>query len=170
MDTGLEHQPLTLRPMALADLSRVHLIDVLSFSVPWSERSFRFELTENKNASVWVAELALPDGKKEIVGMIVMWVILDESHVATIAVQPDYRGRGIGQRLLARGLLAVYKRGARVAFLEVRRSNLAAQHMYKKFGFRIDGKRLRYYRDNNEDALLMRLDTIEPEELRALLA
>lgn len=170
MDTGLEHQPLTLRPMALADLSRVHLIDVLSFSVPWSERSFRFELTENKNASVWVAELALPDGKKEIVGMIVMWVILDESHVATIAVHPDYRGRGIGQRLLARGLLAVYKRGARVAFLEVRRSNLAAQHMYKKFGFRIDGKRLRYYRDNNEDALLMRLDTIEPEELRALLA
>ena len=62
MDTDLEQQPLTLRPMALADLSRVHQIDVLSFSVPWSERSFRFELTENKNASVWVAELAMPDG------------------------------------------------------------------------------------------------------------
>lgn len=112
----------------------------------------------------------MPDGKKEIVGMIVMWVILDEAHVATIAVHPDYRGRGIGQRLLARGLLAVYQRGARMAFLEVRRSNLVAQQMYKKFGFRVDGKRLRYYRDNNEDALLMKLDTIEPEELHALLA
>ncbi|RPJ40541.1 MAG: ribosomal-protein-alanine N-acetyltransferase [Chloroflexi bacterium] len=152
--------------MLLADVPRVHAIDVLSFSMPWSERSYRFEVTENRNSLVLVAERVENEAPPELVGMIVIWVIIDEAHVATIATHPDYRGQGIGRRLLANGLLAASERGARLAYLEVRRGNQVAQELYKKFGFQVVGERLRYYQDNNEDALLMTLDPIVPELLQ----
>lgn len=155
----------SFRPMDLADLERVRMIDALSFSMPWSERSYRFELMENNNSIVWVAEAKSIDAQPEVVGMIVVWVIIDEAHVATIATHPDFRGSGIGRRLLAHGLLAAYRRGARQAYLEVRRSNLAAQMLYDKFKFQVVGERPRYYKDNNEDALLMTLENLQPEEL-----
>jgi ribosomal-protein-alanine N-acetyltransferase len=152
--------------MVLADISRVHEIDVLSFSMPWSERSYRFEVTENNNSLILVAEKMQNGAPPELVGMIVLWVIIDEAHVATIATHPDYRGKGIGRKLLALGLLAAYERGARLSYLEVRRGNLVAQDMYKKFGFIVVGERPGYYQDNNEDALLMTLNELQPETLR----
>jgi [ribosomal protein S18]-alanine N-acetyltransferase len=167
MEAESRNGTLVIRPMSLDDIQRVHNIDLLSFSMPWSERSYRFELTENRNSQVLVAEMASPEGR-EVVGMIVLWVILDEAHVATIATHPSYRGRHIGRKLLANGLLAAYNRGARLAYLEVRRSNLTAQKLYERFGFYVAGERPRYYKDNNEDALLMTLDKINPEELSRL--
>ena len=160
-----------IRPMSLADVPRVYEIDTLSFSLPWSERSYRFELTENRNSSCWVAESVPGDQPGLLVGMMVNWIILDEVHVATIAVHPDYRRLGIGRRLLAQGLLAARERGVIRAFLEVRRGNLAAQAMYRQFGFVESGERPKYYKDNNEDALLMdlyRLDLVEPVKLKEL--
>lgn len=168
-----EHRgvPVVIRPMALDDIARVREIDVLSFALPWSERSYRFELTENRNSSIWVAvDPAAVGDTPRVVGMIVIWVILDEAHIATIAVHPDYRGQKIGQHLLARGLLEAYHRGARLAYLEVRRGNITAQKMYTKFGFVVAGERLHYYKDNNEDALLMNLENLQPEQLQAYLA
>lgn len=164
MEAESHNGTLVIRPMSLEDIARVHAIDLLSFSMPWSERSYRFELTENRNAQVLVAEIVTPEGR-EVVGMIVVWVILDEAHIATIAAHPDHRGKKIGRKLLANGLLAAYNRGARLAYLEVRRSNITAQNLYEKFGFYVAGERPRYYKDNNEDALLMTLDALNPEEL-----
>lgn len=175
--------------MALQDVARVHQIDSLSFAMPWSERSYRFELTENKSSLTWVAEaVPLPEGKptsnsaampngsssriglgREVVGMTVLWVILDEVHVATIATHPDYRSLGIGRRLLANGLLAAYERGARIAYLEVRRGNQVAKKIYEQFGFHVVGERIGYYKDNNEDAVLMTLETIDAQALRKIL-
>ncbi len=154
--------------MTLDDVGRVRAIDALSFTMPWSERTYRFELTENPNSSDWVAEVIQPDGAREVVGILITWIILDEAHVATLAIHPDYRKRGIGQRLLAHGLLVAHERGAALAYLEVRRSNLAAQAMYQRFGFKIVGERKKYYQDNQEDALLMTLEYLNPEQLRAL--
>ena len=85
------------------DVEQVYAIDVLSFSLPWSARSYRYEVTENQTSRDWVAEAVDAQGHTQIVGMIVVWVILDEAHVATIAVHPDYRRRGIGRQLLAAG-------------------------------------------------------------------
>jgi [ribosomal protein S18]-alanine N-acetyltransferase len=150
-----------IRAMTLVDVPRVREIDVLSFSLPWSERSYRFEVVENLSSSNWVAEAKISDGHLVVVGMMVNWVILDELHIATIAVHPDYRKMGLGSRLLAQGLLAGKKAGVRVAFLEVRRGNLAAQAMYAKFGFVIVGVRAHYYKDNHEDALLMNLERLD---------
>ena len=172
MNARLHHHTVTLRPMTLQDVARVREIDVLSFSLPWSERSYRFELTENKKSVNWVAETVPQEGGEGlpiVVGMIVIWAILDEAHIATIAIHPDYRGQGIGRRLLAGGLLAVYERGARMAYLEVRRSNLTAQKMYEQFGFVVAGVRPGYYKDNHEDAILMTLPSIDPLQLKQFL-
>ena len=157
-----------IRPMRLEDVTRVHEIDVLSFSMPWPERSYRFEVSENDHASNWVVDVLLPDGAREVVAMMVNWIIIDEIHIATIAVHPDYRRLKLGRRLLAKGLLAGWERGGRTALLEVRKSNLAAQALYDEFGFKVAGERLRYYQDNHEDALLLTLDSIDPQRVQTL--
>ncbi len=169
MDTSPQRLNVHVRPMELADIARVHQIDVLSFSMPWSERSYRFELLENQSSLILVAEANRAGMAAELVGMIVIWVILDEAHVATIATHPDFRGLGIGRQLLARGLLAAYERGARLSYLEVRRSNQIARNMYEHFGYQVVGERLRYYQDNNEDALLMTLPDLRPQVLQKLI-
>ena len=151
---------LRIRKMTVDDIPAVVDLDQKSFSLPWPERSFRFELTDNPASRCWVAEL---DGK--IVGMIVVWLIIDEAHVATVATDPEYRRRGVGRRLLAHALRHMMKDGARSSFLEVRASNTAAQEMYRKFGYEATGRRYHYYRDNDEDAILMNLESLTPERL-----
>ena len=151
---------LVIRKMTLDDVPAVVELDQKSFSLPWPERSFRYELTANPASRCWVAEL---DG--QVVGMIVVWLIGDEAHVANLATHPVFRRRGIAKRLLSHALQQLVQEGARSSFLEVRESNLAAQAMYRKFGYMETGRRRRYYRDNDEDALLMTLDSLESEHL-----
>jgi ribosomal-protein-alanine N-acetyltransferase len=146
------------RPMKLEDIPRVHEIDVLSFSLPWPEKSYRFELTENPTSLALVAEIIPHDSGTVVIGMAVVWIIVDEAHIATLAIHPDFRGYGFGKKLLAETLLQSIQRGAVVATLEVRENNLLAQQMYTKFGFTIVGRRMHYYQDNYEDAVLMTLD------------
>jgi ribosomal-protein-alanine N-acetyltransferase len=154
------------RPMTLNDVEQAHRLDQISFSLPWPERSFRYEIAENPNAVSWVCDAEMGNGSRVIAGMIVAWLVLDEVHIGTVAVHPDYRRRGIGRQLVARVLLACVTRGAKVAFLEVRRSNLAAQALYLQMGFEMVGERRRYYHDNNEDALLMNLNHMDQVDLR----
>ncbi len=160
----MEAQPapdLILRLMELKDVEQVYAIDVQSFSLPWSERSYRFELTENPTSRPWVAELVNGRGELQVVGMIVVWIVLDEAHIATIATHPEFRRRGIARRLLVTALADAASRGAVKAYLEVRRSNLAAQKLYEQFGFVVTGVRPRYYLDTQEDALLMTLEQLD---------
>ena len=157
------------RPMTVDDVEQVYEIDVSSFSLPWSSRSFRYEVAENPASRPWVAEWQEVSGESRIVGMLVMWLVIDEAHVGTFAIHPQYRRRGIGQHLLAHALLDAYEHGIRTIYLEVRRSNLNAQALYRKFGFIEDGVRPRYYVDNNEDALLLALRDLKPESLQHLL-
>ena len=145
-----------IRRMTLVDVPAVHAIDLLSFSLPWPERSFRFEITDNQVSRGWVAEV---DGR--IAAMLVIWLIVDEAHIATIAVHPDFRRQGIGEQILLHALRTARAEGANRAFLEVRAGNAAAQAMYKKYGFEVVGVRPGYYKDNNEDALLMNLEKFD---------
>src|SRR5215216_6985739 len=151
----------SLRKMTVQDISAVLDLDRKSFSLPWPERSFRFELAENPASRCWVADL---DGK--VVGMIVVWLLVDEAHVATLATHPDHRRQGIGKRLLSHALLNIKREGARSSFLEVRASNVTAQEMYRKFGYKETGRRRHYYRDNDEDAILMNLSALNVERSR----
>jgi ribosomal-protein-alanine N-acetyltransferase len=148
---------ISLRRMVEEDVPQVVALDVLSFSLPWSRRSFQYEVTENANARSWVAEV-LQEENNRLVGMLVLWIILDEAHIATLAVHPEFRRKGIASRILQTALNSAYRDGARKSFLEVRIGNQAALHMYQKFGFEVVGRRVRYYHDNNEDALLLTLE------------
>lgn len=154
---------LLIRRMTVADLPAVVDLDKISFSLPWPERSFRFELTDNPASRCWVAEI---DGR--LVGVVVTWLFVDEAHIATIATHPDYRRQGIARRMLIYTLESAMREGAQSSFLEVRESNVAAQEMYRKFGYTEVGRRKRYYRDNNEDAILMNLERINADRLREL--
>jgi ribosomal-protein-alanine N-acetyltransferase len=151
---------LLIRKMTLDDLPAVLDLDKLSFTLPWPERSFRFEVTDNEASRCWVAEV-----DKRVVGIVVAWLFVDEAHIATIAIHPDFRRQGIGRKLLSHALLHVMKEGARSSFLEVRESNEAAQDMYRKFGYVEVGRRKRYYKDNDEDAILMNLESLDRDRL-----
>ncbi|RMF46171.1 MAG: ribosomal-protein-alanine N-acetyltransferase [Anaerolineae bacterium] len=153
-----------IRPMAPRDIPQVMAVDKASFAMPWPERAYRFELESNTLSICLVAE-----EKPKVVGMIVAWLLVDELHIATIGVHPDYRRQGIGARLLAAALLTGIRRGAHVSTLEVRVSNLPAQALYRHFGYEIVGRRPRYYKDNNEDALLMTASTLDEAFLQAVL-
>jgi [ribosomal protein S18]-alanine N-acetyltransferase len=153
---------LKYRLMKLEDIPRVHEIDVLSFTLPWPEHSYQFELTQNPTTLAIVNELVPPGASPVIIGMAVVWILVDEAHIATIAIHPQFRGHGIGKKLLAEVLRQSIQRGAILATLEVREHNHIAQQMYQKFGFEIVGRRQKYYQDNNEDAVLMTLNKLGP--------
>lgn len=157
-----------IRPMQEADLEQVHEIDRRSFSLPWPPRSFHFELIENKVSLTWTAEVELADGSRRVAGMIVVWLIEDEAHIATIAVHHDFRRQGIGRELLRVALQESIAKGAVTATLEVRAGNEAAQALYRDFGFDVVGSRPNYYRDNSEDALLMSIHDLDRDYLEWL--
>ena len=146
-----------IRKMTAEDVPVAAQLDRLSFSLPWPEHAFYYEVKDNSAARCFVAETE----DRKVVGMIVSWVILDELHIATIAVHPDYRRQGIGELVLTKALRDGYEAGTRHALLEVRAGNEAAQNLYRKFGFKAAGKRPKYYKDNDEDAILMNLDDLE---------
>ena len=146
------HPGLSLRilPMTVDDLSAVHAIEKQSFSTPWPPHAYRSELESNDLAHYVCAWLG-----GRIVAYAGMWVMVDEAHITTFAVDPAWRRRRIGDRLLSALLDIAIARGARDATLEVRLSNLAARRLYEKFGFLPVGIRPRYYSDDYEDALVM---------------
>lgn len=145
-----------IREMTLDDLPVVLQIDRLSFPLPWPERSYRFELTRNPAAHLLVAELD-DTHPQSVIGFAGCWLIADEVHISTLAVHPNHRRQGIGERLLLAVLEWAMGMGAEIATLEVRVSNHAAENMYLKHDFVIKGRKENYYRDNKEDALLMTL-------------
>jgi ribosomal-protein-alanine N-acetyltransferase len=136
--------------MTLDDLPAMRTIEEASFTAPWPGSAYESELTTNRLAryvGAWRGD--------ELLGFGGIWLMVDEAHVTTIAVQPRLRGEGIGTALMLE-LLSESRRGeARVATLDVRVSNLEAQRLYARLGFVEEGLRKRYYEDNGEDALIM---------------
>ncbi len=156
--TAPETGTVTIRPMRMRDLAQVCHVDRLSFSLPWPESAFRYELVDNLHSFILVAELTPPDSSARLVGVIVVWEILDEAHIATLAVHPEHRRAGIASQLLLAALKIAMTRRAVTATLEVRSKNMAAQELYRMFRFETVGRRPRYYRDDQDDALIMTAD------------
>jgi ribosomal-protein-alanine N-acetyltransferase len=95
--------------------------------------------------------------------------MVDDAHITTFSVHPDWRRRGVGQQLLMGVADMAREIGARRLTLEVRASNEAAQRLYERFGFDIVGRRKAYYTDNGEDALIMTTPPLEhPPQARLL--
>jgi ribosomal-protein-alanine N-acetyltransferase len=139
---------LTIVPMTTKDLEVVAHIEENAFEQPWSPHSFRTELIKNDLAHYMVARR---EGK--VVGYGGIWVIFNEAHLTTLAVDEPYRRCGVGAALLKALMTRSAELGARRISLEVRPSNHAARSLYKKFGFKARGIRKDYYTD--EDGLVM---------------
>ena len=140
---------ITYRRMTLEDVPQVHEIELKTFHTPWTYQSFVDEMTTNKCARYIVAE---EDGK--VLGYAGAWLIFDEGHITNIAVAQEARGRGIGKGVTRELMQYAANMGVQYMTLEVRKSNLVAQGLYKKMGFIGLGVRKRYYEDNGEDAYL----------------
>lgn len=153
--------------MVAADIPAVLRIESLSFTTSWPSNAFWNEIHDNKLAHYYVGRL---DGRIVAYGGI--WVILDDSHITTIAAHPDVRGRKIGEEMLLYLIEDAIARGASWMTLEVRESNETAQNLYKKYGFTVVSTRRAYYSDNNENALVMWAGNLKGElyqsRLRAL--
>lgn len=149
------HLPLLIEPMQLEDLPAVLEIERASHVDPWKESFFAEELSRPHAVNL-VARLR--GDRRRIVGYICMWLVADEVQIFNLAVDPAVRRRGVGRRLLLTALQKACTQNARIAFLEVRRSNLAAQKLYEAIGFRPSGLRPEYYDGIKEPAVLMELE------------
>ncbi len=157
--------PLSVRPMRLGDIPQVHEIERLSFSSPWPAYAFEQELTGNRLARYVVARA----GPDRVVGFAGVWLMVDEAHITTFGVHPEWRRQGIGRRLMLGLLELAHELGARRMTLEVRVSNRAAQSLYRSYRFEVAGQRRRYYTDNGEDAFVMTTPELASPEMRTLL-
>jgi ribosomal-protein-alanine N-acetyltransferase len=161
--------PYIVEAMTLSDIDQVMAIEKSAFSVPWSARAYRFEVSENAHSVMLVVRHAArhslwkvrwlqhtqPVRAEPVLGYAGLWLLGEDAHVATIAVHPEWRGQGLGELLLLSLLEAGMERSADRATLEVRVSNQVAQRLYEKYGFQRVSRRRHYYADNNEDAYIM---------------
>lgn len=145
-----------IRPMSTADLPRVMEIEYACYTMPWNETTFR-GLLRRSDADLFVLEA---DGV--VAGYAVFWSVLDQGELGNVAVSPEWRRRGFARRLLDAVTARARERRIREVFLEVRVSNLRAQHIYRRYGFREVGRRRNYYMEPVEDALVMRKD-LDPD-------
>jgi len=158
-DAGQRPLPGALRPMREDDLDTVHAVEIRAYEFPWTVGIFRDCLRADYPA--WVMQI---EGR--IVGYFLMSIAADEAHVLNICIDPKVQGQGLGRQLL-RALMRVARgRRAERVFLEVRPSNTGAIALYHSEGFNEIGRRPRYYpaRDGREDALVMAIELLPPEE------
>ena len=144
---------LDISPMTLDDVSAVLRIEAASFATSWPYNAFTSEIRDNRLAHYFVGRDGARPGSIVAYGGI--WVILEDSHITTIAVHPDRRGLRYGEQMLQYLLREAIARGASWITLEVRESNDVAQRLYQKYGFTVVSTRRAYYSDNNENALVM---------------
>jgi ribosomal-protein-alanine N-acetyltransferase len=187
-----EELPIVVVRMTPEDVPAILEIEHASFPTPWPASAYRRELTENDMARYFIlvpreaahhaphapglAErlsrwlLGLPrNDLRPILGYTGYWLMAGEAHISTLAVAPEWRGRGLGELLLLHLIEAALADEATLVTLEVRVSNEPAQALYEKYGFDYVGRRKRYYHDNNEDAHIMTVEPIQVPEYQALL-
>ena len=143
-------QTLSIQRMQEEDLDQIMELEHRCFTLPWTREAFYNELFHNQFAAYFV----LKEDEK-IIGYCGTWIVIDEAHITNIAVLPEYRGRGLGEKLLSSMMEYCKGKGIERMTLEVRVSNTPAQSLYKKLGFQEGAIRKNYYSDNQEDAIVM---------------
>lgn len=131
-----------------ADLPAVLKIEQASFEYPWSRDYFKHELA-NPISHFYVIE-----NERAVLGYIIFWLIVDELHIANVAIHPQFRKAGLGSKLLNYALEMGQKHRVKFVTLEVNEKNLAAINLYTRFNFKPIGRRLKYY-ENRDDAIIM---------------
>jgi ribosomal-protein-alanine N-acetyltransferase len=176
-----------IRPMDYEDIPQVAQIDREAFPGEWVFRSQSAYKQDLNNTSVRyivacdkrdVAESEGQEPQKlpwfkrlfsserhvnvpeNIVGFSGFWMMMKEAHIIAIGVRNGFRRLGIGEGLLIATIELAQVLNANMVTLEVRASNKVAQELYRKYGFRVTGRRLKYYSSDGEDAIIMSTDNI----------
>ena len=153
-----------VQPMRRRHLRSVLRIEQQVYPRPWSSSLFMSELALHSTRAYYVARIG-----RDLVGYAGLMMTLDEAHVTTIAVDPKRHRGKVGTRLLLVLVREAIARGATAVTLEVRMSNVAAQDLYRRFGFAPVGVRKNYYQEVNEDALVMWAHDVDQHEYAELL-
>ena len=139
---------MSIRNYEKSDLEKLVIIEKLSQRAPWSRESFESLLAQKHIfGKIW--------DDQGVQGFCIYSVVEFEFEILDIAVHPQHRKKGIAAKLL-NSIFSAFPGKLTRGFLEVRPSNEAAIALYHSFGFKHFGRRVRYYSDNGEDALLMR--------------
>jgi len=150
--------PFLLEPMRLRDVPAVVAMERQVFASPWPASAFVYELSHNPLSHYHVLRRTTLHGAlplPSLIGYGGYWLAVDEAHVGTLTVHPQWRGRGLGELLFSAMVREAREAVAATLTLEVRESNLAARGLYAKYGLEVMGRRRGYYTDNGEDALIM---------------
>jgi ribosomal-protein-alanine N-acetyltransferase len=140
-----------VRAAAGDDLSEIAALQAQTFTNPWSAESLRWELTETDVARLYT----MRDAEGRLAAYCACWVILDELHINSLAVDTRLRRQGLATMLLRSVFADALADGVTKATLEVRRSNTAALGLYERLGFSVEGVRKDYYQQPREDALVL---------------
>lgn len=145
----MKNEILTVELMTPSDIPRIKEIEKQCFTDIWPEDGFQRELENEKVALYLTAKLS-----DSVIGYMGAWLILEEAHVTTFGVDPDYRGRKVASTLMLCFMREAVKRGIKWSTLEVSEKNVSAIKLYAKFGYKTVNIRKNYYGEN-ENALLM---------------
>lgn len=138
-----------IRKMNHNDIEFVAQLEKECFSRPWSKQSLKKEI-DNPNSLFLVHE-----EKQKVIGYIGLYLIAEEADITNIAISESYRGKGYGRKLLTEAMNQVFSGDYHAVTLEVRKSNLAAIHLYQSMGFKVEGIRKNFYDFPTEDAYIM---------------
>lgn len=142
---------LTVEPMRRRHLHDVLPIEQASYPRPWSPSVFHSEIDLSREGQ---RMYLVAHRGNELVGYAGLMFVVDDGHVSNIAVHPEHRREGVANRLMAELAWGAIDRACDAMTLEVRKSNVAAQSLYRRYGFVPAGVRLKYY-ENTDDAIVM---------------
>lgn len=148
-----------IREMKAEDVREMVEIENAIFSSPWSEKSFIDAL--GSQDTIYLVETF----EEEIRGYCGIWIAYETADLCNMAVAAKYRRQGVADRLLQEMIERAKKRQVERILLEVRESNIGARALYQKQGFGKIGLRKRYYKEPEEDAVLMELQLVDGEEI-----
>ncbi len=151
-----------IRKMYLDDIDQVHALDQKVFGPKhWSRNVFSKELSNN-----FTDYLIAEDSKefRKIIGYAGAWFVLDEVHIMTLGIEPEFRRNKIAEAFICAIIATALQNDSRSISLEVRASNEAAKKLYNKFAFQSLGMRKGYYDNPKEDALLLWTENIQETE------
>lgn len=152
LPVGAGDEVFAIRDATGADLEALMFIENRAHQAPWTREVFEREL-EIDWSYTWLMESL--KGIRPAVALLVFWVVHDEIHILDVAVDPDYRRKGLAKQLIRALITMAGKNPISLMTLEVRASNEPAQGLYASLGFERLGRRPRYYQDNDEDAWVM---------------
>lgn len=148
----------TFEKMRLEDLDEVLKIATASFSQPWTKAMFENEILKNPFSEQFLVKV-----EGENAGYLCMWSLFDEAHILDFAIDPQFRRKGLGEKVILNVIERIKENKIKKIFLEVRASNEAAKSLYKKVGFLNLAERKGYYSNPTEDALIFQWKATEAD-------